>query len=83
MWFCTASSVFFTMCALTLYVWERQHCDEYTWSGLVDGCVDMTGSDVGAADAGVNETDETAAAGNALSEGGCDLRSLLAGFPLL
>lgn len=61
MWFCTVSSVFFTVSALTLYVWERQHCDEYTWAGLVDGCADAAG--VGATGAGgVNVTDDAAAA---------------------
>jgi hypothetical protein len=42
MWFCTASSVFFTLCALSLYIWDRQECTEYTLAGLVDGCADAS-----------------------------------------
>lgn len=40
MLFCTASSVFFMLCGISLYIWDRQECSEYTWSGLVDGCAD-------------------------------------------
>lgn len=43
MLFCTFSSVFFMLSAISLYIWDRQECSEYTWSGLIDGCAE-TGS---------------------------------------
>lgn len=42
MLFCTLSSVFCVLSAISLYIWDRHECSEYTWSGLVDGCA--TGS---------------------------------------
>jgi hypothetical protein len=45
MLFCTISSAFFMLCAISLYIWDRQECSEYTWSGLVDGCAETGSAD--------------------------------------